>query len=102
MPCWAVVAAVRGAKPSAARRTAAAARATIQPSREWAVRCCTTWLENTHRTELAILYRWHPWFGLRISVHDAMDKSDGAVFRFSLVHVPLLGCAIDSGRPYQP
>ena len=30
---------------------------------------CTTRLENTHGTELReLLYRWHPWFGLRVGV----------------------------------
>jgi hypothetical protein len=30
------------------------------------------------------LYRWHPWFGLRVSIHEAVDKADGVVFRCSL------------------
>jgi transposase InsO family protein len=30
------------------------------------------------------LYRWHPWFGLRVSIHKAVDKADGVVFRCSL------------------
>ena len=47
--------------------------------------CCTTRLENTHGTELReLLYPWHPWFGLRVAVHEAIDKSDGVVFRCSL------------------
>ena len=47
--------------------------------------CYTTTLENTHVTEFQeLLYPWHPWFGLRVTIHDAVDKADGAVFRCSL------------------
>ena len=31
-----------------------------------------------------LLYLWHPWFGLGISIHEVIDKSDGVVFRCSL------------------
>jgi hypothetical protein len=31
-----------------------------------------------------LLYRWHPWFGLRVCVHEAIDKADGVVFRCTL------------------
>jgi hypothetical protein len=27
---------------------------------------------------------WHPWFGLRVGVHEAIDKSGGIVFRCNL------------------
>src|SRR6266446_10328427 len=47
--------------------------------------CCTTRLENAHGTEFReLLYPWHPWFGLRVGAHEAIDKSDGIVFRCSL------------------
>jgi len=47
--------------------------------------CCTTRLENTHGTAFReLLYRWHPWFGLRVCVHDAVGKTDGVVFRCTL------------------
>ena len=47
-----------------------------------AARCCTTRLENTHGTEFReLLYPWHPWFGLRIDVHEAIERPDGVVFR---------------------
>jgi hypothetical protein len=47
--------------------------------------CCTTKLENTHGTEFReLLYPWHPWFGLRVGVHDAIEKSDALVFRCNL------------------
>src|ERR1700739_4691956 len=47
--------------------------------------CCTTKLENTHGPEIReLLYPWHPWFGLRVAVHEAIVKSDGVVFRCSL------------------
>ena len=46
---------------------------------------CTTRLENTHGTEIReLLYPWHPWFGLWGAVHDAINKSDGVIFRCSL------------------
>jgi len=47
--------------------------------------CCTTRLENTHGTEFReLLYRWHPWFGLQVGVHEAIERSDGIVFRCNL------------------
>src|SRR5712664_4922435 len=38
---------------------------------------CTTTFENAHRTVLReVLYRYHPWFGRRVSVHGTVDKAD--------------------------
>lgn len=49
------------------------------------VRCCTTRLKNAHGTEFReVLYRWHPWFGLRVAVDEAVSRSDGVIFRCSL------------------
>ena len=46
---------------------------------------CTTKLENAHGTEFReVLYRWHPWFGLRVAVHETVSRSDGIVFRCTL------------------
>jgi hypothetical protein len=46
---------------------------------------CTTRLENAHGTEFReLLYPWHPWFGLRIGVHEVIEKSEDVVFRCSL------------------
>jgi hypothetical protein len=46
---------------------------------------CTTRFQNAHGTEFReVLYSWHPWSGLRVGVHEAIDKSDGIVFRCSL------------------
>ena len=46
---------------------------------------CTTRLENTHGTEFReLLYPWHPWFALRVGVHEAIEKSDTIVFRCNL------------------
>ena len=46
---------------------------------------CTTKRENAHGTEFReVLYRWHPWFGLRVAVHEAVSRSDGIVFRCTL------------------
>jgi len=46
---------------------------------------CTRRLENAHRTILReLLYPWHPWFGKRVVIHEAIDKVDGVVFRCTL------------------
>jgi hypothetical protein len=43
---------------------------------------CTTRLENTHGTEFReVQYVWHPWFGLSVGVHAAIEKPDGVVLR---------------------
>src|SRR5438552_19155026 len=31
-----------------------------------------------------LLYPWHPWFGLRVGVHAAIERSSDTVFRCSL------------------
>jgi hypothetical protein len=47
--------------------------------------CCTSGLENAHGTEFReVLYRWHPWFGLRVAVHETVSRLDGIVFRCTL------------------
>ena len=46
---------------------------------------CTRKLENAHGTEFReLLYPWDPWFGLRVGVHAAIERSGGTVFRCSL------------------
>jgi hypothetical protein len=46
---------------------------------------CTTKFENTHGTEFReLLYPWHPWFGLRVGVHAAIERFDGVAFRCSV------------------
>ena len=46
---------------------------------------CTTTFRNAHRTVFReLLYRWHPWFGLQVAIHEAVDKADGVVFRCTL------------------
>lgn len=45
----------------------------------------TTKLRNAHGTEFReVLYRWHPWFGRRVAVHEAVSRSDGIIFRCTL------------------
>src|SRR5262249_7095266 len=39
-----------------------------------------------------LLYRWHPWFGLQVGVHEAIDKKDGVVFRCSLSGTDAVRC----------
>jgi hypothetical protein len=46
---------------------------------------CTTRRRKTHVTEeREVLYPWHPWFGLTVHVHQAVDKRASAGFRCSL------------------
>jgi len=46
---------------------------------------CTTTFKNAHETVFReLLYRWHPWFGLQVAIHEAVDKADGVVFRCTL------------------
>src|SRR5215831_2825321 len=46
---------------------------------------CTTRLENAHNTEFReLLYPWHPWSGLRIGIHEAIERPGGVVFRCDL------------------
>jgi len=46
---------------------------------------CKTKLENAHKTVFRVLvYPWHPWFGMRVAIHEVVDKADGAVVRGTL------------------
>jgi hypothetical protein len=46
---------------------------------------CTTRPENTHGTEFReLLYRWHPWFGLQVCIHEEIEKAGCVVFRCTL------------------
>jgi hypothetical protein len=31
-----------------------------------------------------VLYHWHPWFAMRVAIHEAVDKADGVLFRCTL------------------
>ena len=43
---------------------------------------CTTERQNTHVIDRReVLYRWHPWFGRSVYVHEMIDKPGDAVFR---------------------
>jgi hypothetical protein len=43
---------------------------------------CTTQQHNAHRTEeREVFYPWHPWFGLRVFVHDVMTRGSTRTFR---------------------
>lgn len=43
---------------------------------------CRTRFENAHGTVLReLLYPWRPWFELQVAIHEAIEKSDGVVFR---------------------
>src|SRR2546421_7033887 len=53
--------------------------------RRGALSCCTTRLENAHNTEFReLLYPWHPWSGLRIGIHETIERPGGVVFRCDL------------------
>ena len=46
---------------------------------------CTARLANAHETEFReLLYPWHPWYGLRVGVYTAVEKSGGIIFRCNL------------------
>src|SRR5215469_17733534 len=51
----------------------------------WPNERCITKLENAHGTESReLLYRWPPWAGLSVGVHESVEKPDGVVFRCSV------------------
>ena len=44
--------------------------------------CCTTRQHNAHRTdEREVFYPWHPWFGLRVFVHEVVTRGSARAFR---------------------
>ena len=44
-----------------------------------------TQFENTHGTRSCeVLYRWHPWMGVRVFIHAAVQRIEGVVFRCTL------------------
>ena len=46
---------------------------------------CTTRFKNAHGTVFReLLYRWHPSFGMRVAIHQVVEKADGVVFRCTL------------------
>jgi hypothetical protein len=46
---------------------------------------CTIKRKNAHSTEFReLLYRWHPWSGLQVCIHDAIERRDGVAFRCGL------------------
>ena len=45
----------------------------------------TTRFKNANGTVFReLLYHWHPWFGMSVAIHEAIDKADGVVFRCTL------------------
>jgi hypothetical protein len=49
-----------------------------------AMQGCTSRRRNAHRTEeREVLYRFHPWSGCVVHVHEAIDKASGAMVRCS-------------------
>src|SRR5690242_2999231 len=47
-------------------------------------RCRSRW-QNAHVTEeRGVLYPWHPWFGLTVHVHVAIERRGTSTFRCSL------------------
>ena len=50
-----------------------------------AARYCRRRQENAHGIEFReVLYRWHPWFGFRVAVHEAISRPHGVVLRCTL------------------
>ena len=49
---------------------------------------CTTRSRNAHGTEeRELLYRWHPWVGRRVYVHEVIEKAGWLAFRCSLTGI---------------
>jgi len=47
-------------------------------------RHCTKQGDNAHKfEELEVLYRWHPWFGRVLHVHEVIDRQGGGVLHCS-------------------
>ena len=68
--------------PSAAARTR---RVTDTRATNDAGADCTTRFKNAHGTVFRkLLYHWHPWFGMRVAIHEGIEKADGVVFRCTL------------------
>jgi hypothetical protein len=60
---------------------------------------CTTRLENAHRTEFReLLSPFHPWCGLRVAIHAAIERLDGVVFRCDLAASVAERWLITSGK----
>ncbi|MEM9942059.1 MAG: hypothetical protein AAF939_10760 [Planctomycetota bacterium] len=49
------------------------------------VRSCTTSHSNAHVTESRVLYRWHPWYQLEVSVEGSMTRKGVPTFRCRLL-----------------
>ena len=46
---------------------------------------CTRRLENAHGIEFReLLYPWHPWTGLRVGIHEVIERPGGIAFRCDL------------------
>jgi hypothetical protein len=46
---------------------------------------CTRNLQNAPRNDFReVRFPWHPWFGLRVGLHEAIERSSGVVFRCTL------------------
>ena len=72
-------------RPSAQRVYRHRRPAFCNRARSAASRCCTTKRKNAHSTEFReLLYPWHPWSGLRVVVHAAIERPGGVVFRCDL------------------
>ncbi len=60
-------------------------RAWCRQGSNGAGRCCTTKRKNAHNTEFReLVYRWHPWSGLQVCIHDEIERRDGVSFRCGL------------------
>ena len=51
--------------------------------------CCRTRRQNSHGTaglgDVEVAYRWHPWAGRMVRVHEVIDKAAGLLARCSLI-----------------
>jgi hypothetical protein len=63
-------------------QAAAKANGVCQPRLECGRSYCTKRGDNAHKIEeFEVLYRWHPWFGRVIHIHEVIDQRSGGVLQ---------------------
>ena len=63
----------------------------------------TTRQHNAHRTdEREVFYPWHPWFGLRVFVHEVVARGSARAFRCAETKNLIIGTHNDEKRKKPP
>src|SRR5258707_13674359 len=59
-----------------------AERVVCSPARSGVGRCCTSGVQDTHKTGIReVQYRWHPWYGQQVCVQVEARRGGRAVLR---------------------